>query len=70
MSKGNKDCNFCAGSGVVKATLVKKQVEDNTYNVGIDLVLCKEHFDLGEETLGQMEENTSLPLNVVGVQGA
>lgn len=69
MSKGSKDCNFCAGSGVVRATLVKQDIEGTIYNIGVDVVLCKEHFDLGEETMGSMEENCNLPLNVVGVQG-
>ena len=69
MSKGSKDCNFCAGSGVVRATLVKQDIEGTIYNIGVDVVLCKEHFDIGEQTMGNMEDNSDLPLNVIGVQG-
>ena len=70
MSKGSKDCNFCCGSGVVRASLVKKDVEGTIFNVGVDVVLCKEHFSLGEDTMTSMEENSNLPLNVVGVVGS
>lgn len=65
-----KPCVYCANTGVVKASLVKKEDEGKIYNVGIDLVLCKEHYSLGEATMVAMEENSNLPLNVVGVQGA
>jgi hypothetical protein len=70
MSNSSKDCSFCYGSGVVKASLVKKEIEGKTYKIGVDVVLCKEHFSIGEETMSSMEEDSNLPLNVVGVQGA
>ena len=69
MSKnGSKDCGFCGGSGIVKATLVKQDIEGVVYNIGVNVVLCKEHFDLGSEQMALMEDNSNLSLNVVGVQ--
>jgi hypothetical protein len=65
-----KNCSYCCGSGIVRASRIQEERDGKLFNVRVDLVLCPEHFDLGEKTMASMEENTDLPLNVVGVQGA
>lgn len=68
MAKSNKiECDYCAGTGIVKAAVVHNEIDGVLYKTGINVVLCKDHFDLGETTMETMESATTLPLNVVGV---
>jgi hypothetical protein len=56
-------CNVCCNTGLAKATLVNKEVDGKLFHDHIDLILCGQHFQEGEETIASFE----LPTQVVGV---
>ena len=67
----NSKCNTCASTGVIRATLVKREENGLRYQDHIDVVLCGSPLhdvSLGQDTMATMEENTGLPVVIVGVQ--
>lgn len=58
-------CQVCADTGIVRATLVKRE---DCSNERVDVVLCGGHFDSAsaETNLASIEAN-GVPVNIVGV---
>jgi hypothetical protein len=64
MSSNKKPlCVVCANSGLARATLVNKEVDGRLFHERIDVLMCSEHFEEGEQTIASFE----LPTQVVGV---
>ena len=63
-------CDACCSTGIIRAALVKKDVEGTLFQDHIDVVLCGGDHDisLGEKASASMEKLSSLPVNIVGVE--
>lgn len=72
MSKNNNGkCEICVSTGIIRATLMYKEVDGKLYDDHIDVVLCGSPLhdvSVGQENMAAMEEGSGLPVAIVGVQ--